>query len=133
MGASLVVFKEGRKARQLEWGEQEGEWEELSQRDNISSLLFGVQLFKSWMLAFSLFSWKLLDFALAASEDGLTFDPAWGLVELGCNATFHQQLSLVHLMPSVLSFSSPLSHKHFSSAYLGQAQPGSWAVTASQI
>ena len=133
MGASLVVFKEGRKARQLEWGEQEGEWEELSQRDNISSLLFGVQLFKSWMLAFSLFSWKLLDFALATSEDGLTFDPTWGLVELGCNATFHQQLSLVHLMPSVLSFSSPLSHKHVSSAYLGQAQPGSWAVTASQI
>lgn len=42
-GSLLGVFKEGRKAVWLEWSEEQGgEWEECSQRDTISFLLFDI-------------------------------------------------------------------------------------------
>lgn len=45
-----------------------------------------------------------------------------GVIELDCNTTFHQQLPLVHLMPSVLAFPDLRSHKYLLSVSQG---PGS--------
>lgn len=42
-----------------------------------------------------------------------------GVIELDCNTTFHQQLPLVHLMPSVLAFPDLRSHKYLLSVSQG--------------